>query len=125
MILPEKRFHELRIMRACPDGQLRGGPVHVHAFYLFGLYCYYVLCIERIFWSQLPSFVKWFVVFHESFHLIQQQSYDSSIPHESNTLEWEADIYAARICYLAGFSLNLFAEDLKKYAGRNLYLPFT
>ena len=89
----------------------------------------YVIVVQKNWWHELPNSLKWFVVLHEAFHVVQLRT-DSMIKkdpkacHFKYPCEWEADWYASRVLLKAGIDLRMFSEELRKYIGRDLYIPF-
>jgi len=81
--------------------------------------------IDKDWWKLLPSVVRWFTVFHESFHLTHLEHCDSTLPHSINPCEWEADCYACRIFVSAGYDLEELIIEVRKYIFRILYIPLS
>ena len=89
----------------------------------------YVIVLQKNWWRQLPEILKWFVTLHEMFHVVQLRTdsiikKDPKAGHFTYPCEWEADWYASRMLLKAGIDLRMFSEKLRKYIGRDLYIPF-
>ena len=49
------------------------GPVHTHIYYLYGFVQMRTICIDPVFWKTLPEHIKWFLLLHESYHVIHMR----------------------------------------------------
>lgn len=123
MILP-KPLPEIRFTRICilmnfpmdfPAAEIHSHPAHQH------LICIYPW--GR--WAIMPEILKWFIIFHESFHTIQGLIFDLSTPKHLIKHEWEADWYACRIFASFGYDLEKLSKEYDRYLGRPLYMPFS
>ena len=46
------------------------GTVHTHIYYMHFFSQMRTICIDPVFWKTLPEHIKWFLLLHESYHVI-------------------------------------------------------